>query len=232
LRAGVSRDPSEQPRIGRRLIIYRLDPARPTVFRFSQPVSQARIISNPVIQAGKVAPGKGWSYAYKAELLGAAGQVVETRLVNAHAILFEHDGKRRGAFRFFRGSSDHVALGDEVRIASQQPFFALRLTRASADRDVVAVDVRVSERRPLIAIAAESAFVRFSPDDRERLAAANAFPPALLTREERINLALNQWRPVGPVGVEGRDYVTAVLYEAEQAAEDDEPALGDEEEGG
>lgn len=219
--------------ISRRLIVYRLDGVRPTVFRFSQPVRQTRLVVQPIIAAGAAQPGEGWRYAIRLELLDGAGQVISAQLIYSRTTLYAIDGHRRGPFRFYRGQGELVAPPDETRIASAVPFAAIRLLAGAGDPDVIAMDARVSERRPLIASAAASAFIRFSPDDRARLAAPNAFPPEFLTQDERSNIAINQWRPVGPTGIDGRDYVSKVLYEeAGSPLDSDDPAADAGEVGG
>lgn len=216
----------------RRLIVYRLDRQRPTVFRFTQPVLQARVIVHPVLGPGPARPGEGWTYGFKAELLGIDGEVMATREIYSRAILLAADGAPLGPRRYFRDSEAQVAMGDEVRIAGNEPFASLRLTTLTADPAVRLLDVRVSERRPLITSAAETAFYRYSPDDQARLAAANAFPPVMLTQGERTSIAVNQWRPVGPLGIDGRDHEMGVLYEEmEPATAGDEPATQEDEVG-
>lgn len=205
--------------IARRLIVYQLDKVRPTVFRFTQPLTLARIVAQPVLHSGTALPGRSWTYTIKADLLGDDGTVLAVRQITSRALLIDSTGRRIGRRQFFRGSSDEIALGDEVRIGFAQPFAAMRLTVVETDPSIKAINVRLSERRPLIASAAESAFRRLSPDDQLRLAEPNAFPPALLTPAESTAIAINQWRPVGPLGIEGRDHVMAVLYEEEAPAD-------------
>jgi hypothetical protein len=221
----------EGAKITRRLIIYRLDAIRPTTFRFTQPVRQARIITHPILTAGSAGNGESWAYAVRAELLDGQGEIIAQREVYSRTTLLRPDGSRRGPYRFYRGSTEIIALSDEVRIAAAQPFSAIRLTAAKLSPDLVAIDVRISERRPLLASAAATAFVRYSPDDQERLASPNAFPPELLTAAERSNIAINQWRPVGPTGIDGRDYRMRVLYEVEGEADEGDELRFDPEDG-
>ena len=202
-------------KISRRVLSYRLDPVRPTVFRFAQPVRQVRLISLPIIAPGQALPGQGWTYGIRAELLDASGKVVATRPLYTFSFLFAKDGHRRGRSQYYRGRNELVGLSNEVRLTAEEPFHAVRLLTGPTDRGVIGVDARIYERRPLIASVAESAFVRFSPGERKRLSRSNAFPTAMLSHDERINIAINQWRPVGPTGIDGRDYNMGVLYENE-----------------
>ncbi len=201
--------------IARRVLSYRLDPNRPTVFLFTQPVRQVRLITLPIIAPGQALPGQGWTYGIRAELLDASGKVVATRPLYTFSFLFGKDGHHRGPWQYYRGRNELVGLSNEVRLTAGEPFSAVRLLTGPTDRGVIGVDARVYERRPLIASAAQSAFVRFSPGERKRLSRSNSFPAEMLTGDERVNIAINQWRPVGPAGIDGRDYNMGVLYETE-----------------
>jgi hypothetical protein len=226
-----TRQSSEDAEITRRIIVYRLDPVRPTTFRFTQPTRQVRLISHPILAAGSAGKGESWAYALQAELLDGQGRVIARREIYSRTTLLRPDGTRRGPLRFYRGSNELIALADEVRIAAAQPFSAIRLTAARLSADLVAVDVRMSERRPLLASAAASAFARYSSGDQARLAAPNGFPSELLTPAERSNIAINQWRPVGPTGIDGRDYRMLVLYEEADTPESSDELRADPEDG-
>jgi hypothetical protein len=202
-----------------RKISYRLANRGTTVFRLSQPVSVARVITFPIVARKSVAAGREWIYGIQVDLLDGSGTVIGTRQVWSRSMLIDRKGKRRGPYRFYRNSDDAIALLDEVRITSPRPFVALRLQALSSDNGVIGIDARVFERKPLIESAAQSAFLRLDPEERARLAAPGAFAPEVLTSEERANIMRNQWRPVGPEGVEGRDYQMNVLYEEKDTGE-------------
>lgn len=221
----------ERATFARRLIVYRLDPARQTTFRFTNPVRLARIIPHPILAAGSAGKGESWTYAVRVELLDGQGGVMARREIHSRTTLLGSDGERRGPRRYYRDSNELIALSDEVRIASTRPFAAIRLTSAGLGHDLVAIDVRLSERRPLLTSSADSAFLRYSLDDKTRLASPNAFPPELLTAAERSNIAINQWRPVGPTGIDGRDYLMRVLYEEKAAPDDSDELRFDPEDG-
>lgn len=201
-------------RVSKRIIEYRLDPAIPTRFTFSQPTQIFRIISNPVMEPGSVSAGESWSYAFQAELIGVDGRVIDKRAIYSRSIRIGANGKKVGAEVFYRNSTDIVGSFDEVRIAAKTPIAAVRLTQASVGPRVKAVDLRVYERRSFVINDPDAAFRRLNAEDQSELAQANAFPVALLTPIERQHIAENQWRPVGPLGIEGRDYRLFVLYQA------------------
>ena len=57
-----------------------------------------------------------------------------------------------------------------------------------------------------------STWLRMSLKNRQKLAHNTAYPPSLLTAEEKRNLLQNQWQVVGPNGIQGRDYHSRTLY--------------------
>ena len=93
-------------------------------------------------------------------------------------------------------------------IESAVPAARVEVEALDTDSAMLGVDLRLYEQQPALA------FRRLSRREQRKLAAANAFPIDMLTREEMSYLARNHWRPVGPQGIEGRDYEAFVLYES------------------
>ncbi len=218
---GSALQAGEGSRIARRLIVYRLDSARPTVFRFTQPTRLVRMFSTPAIEPRAVLAGREWDYGIRAQLLAADGRVMATHDIFSRSTLIGSDGTRLGNVRFYRGINDAIGHPDELRIASGEPAAALVLYAGPSLPRVKAIDVRVYERRGVTAGAALTGFSRLSPGDQARLARANAFPADMLTASEKGSIAINQWRPIGPTGIEGRDYRMLVQYESEQPDPED-----------
>lgn len=53
---------------------------------------------------------------------------------------------------------------------------------------------------------------RLSQGQRQSLARSSVYPPELLSAAEKLNLVRQGWRPIGPQGVAGEDYVSRQLY--------------------
>ncbi len=53
---------------------------------------------------------------------------------------------------------------------------------------------------------------RLSIARREKQARGNVYPSDFLSDEEKINLINNRWRPMGPLGIPGKDYRVRNLY--------------------
>jgi hypothetical protein len=106
-----------------------------------------------------------------------------------------------------------VAGMDDVVIAAPSPVVRAEWRLVAADSKIIGVDIRVYERQPLLASNAVTSFHRRSAEEQAKLAEANAFSPDMLTNDEITNITSNMWRPLGPVGIAGRDYRPMVLYE-------------------
>ncbi|MDQ7089467.1 MAG: hypothetical protein Q9M50_02320 [Methylococcales bacterium] len=69
---------------------------------------------------------------------------------------------------------------------------------------------------------------RLNAEQQKSLAKGNVFPAEMLSEAEaeQINLLKNQWQPLGPVGIEGQEYQSKILYILKDISEDKiEPAV-------
>jgi hypothetical protein len=200
-------------RVSRRLITYRLPPRTSVTFSFSRPLSLFRVLSCVSLASGVKETATGWVYGYQVEMLDANGNVMGKRNIYSRTVVHDREFQEEEKIRFFRGAETAITLDDNALIAAERPVAAIRLSRLASDPGVATIDVRVYERRPFIGSTALAAFRRRSPEEQAELSRANAFPADLLTEAEMSNIAQNQWRPVGPVGIEGNDYKMLVMYE-------------------
>ena len=204
-----------------RALVYRLNPAQPVRFTFSQPVPSVRILSAPLIEPRSWEREPRWIYGYRVTLRGGSGDVI-----NSHEIYSSgsHPQKLEQPLpwtRFFRGSDGAVATQDQAIIESETEIASLEIAPLPSDEGVTAIDVRVYEQRPFLSRSdALAAYRRRSDDEKRDLARTNAFPEEYISDDERANLAMNLWRPIGPVGIAGEDYEVRVMY---QSALDDAP---------
>ncbi len=203
-------------RVSRRLITYRLIPSKPVSFAFSKPVTLFRILSSAALASGENERENGWVYGYRVEMLDSLGKLIGTHDVYSRSVIRDRLNLEEDRIRFYRGESASITLDDNALISSETPVAAVRVTPLPYGQGVVGIDARVYERRPFIGNSALAAFRRRSPEEQAELARANAFPTEFLTEQEMMNIARNQWRPVGPLGIDGRDYRLLVMYESKK----------------
>ncbi len=218
-----------------RTLVYRLKDARTTRFVFSQPSTIARVLSTPAIAEAVWDDGTRWSYGYRVTLRDSGDNMVASHDIYSSAANPANLEEPLNIVRFTRGGTGGIGTQDQAVIASDTPFVAMDIGPLPSDKGVDAVYVRAYERRPFLGgAAALAAYRRRSDDEREVLTRANAFPERFISNAERQNSVINQWRPLGPSGISGRDYDVLVMYKGtlDSEAEDGDDGDGDDGEGG
>jgi hypothetical protein len=200
-------------RVSKRLITYRLKPQTTVTFAFSRPLTLFRVLSCAALEPGVAETESGWAYGYTVETLDSTGKTIAKHEVHSRTVVHDRENQEAEKIRFYRGADAAITLDDNALIASERPVAMVRLSLLPSDPGIIGIDARVYERRPFVGTSALAAFRRRSPEEQAELSHANAFPADLLTPEEMANIARNQWRPIGPVGIEGRDYTMLVMYE-------------------
>jgi hypothetical protein len=162
-------------------------------------------------------PGQRWDYQLVAEFLDSAGEILEQRQYHISANLMEMqrpDGSI-GSGSFYLDSGLNPLSG-EINIINLQglsdKISGLRVKLVQADAAIVDVSLRVFQ--PKLNSQQETAhqWQRLSSQQRQDLARAAVLDPALLQTHEKQNLLRNANQAIGPLGVEGRDYLVRDLY--------------------
>jgi hypothetical protein len=212
-------------RVSKRLIIYRLRDEGSVTFAFSRPLTLFRVLSCATLAPGAADKESSWAYGYRVETIDSKGNIIATHDIHSRTVVRDRENQEMEKIRFFRGTAANITLDDNALITSKTPVAMVRLSRLPSDPGIIGIDARVYERRPFIGSSALADFRRRSPDEKAELSHSNSFPADLLTSEEMSNIARNQWRPIGPVGIEGQDYTMHVMYEQSR------PRTNKEEEG-
>ncbi|UIP07324.1 hypothetical protein LY632_02680 [Erythrobacter sp. SDW2] len=199
--------------IDSRAIVYRLEQDKPVTFVFSQPVDQVRLLAQTAVGRQSRADPAGFVYTLEVRLFSGTGEEVLRQQFSLHSDAPDTVYATGENWRFFRNRPEMVAGMDDVVVAAPSPAVRAEWRLVDADPKILAVDIRVYERQPLLASNAITSFHRRSAEEQAKLAEANAFPPDMLTGEEIANITANMWRPLGPIGIAGRDYRPMVLYE-------------------
>ncbi|WP_427969094.1 hypothetical protein [Altererythrobacter sp.] len=212
--AGARNSTAQDARFATRALVYRLPEQSPLSFTFSQPLTLFKLLIQPAVNADDHGRASGFVYGVKIHMYDATGAEVGAQEVYLHADSPDEVFASGEKWRFFRDRPEMVAGQDEILVESELPFVQADIEVLDEDQGVLGVDLRAYEQRPFLGSQAISAFLRRSKAEKRSLAAANAFPSDMLTQDEMTFLAANHWRPVGPTGIEGRDYQAFVLYEA------------------
>lgn len=209
-------------RIAGRTLAYRLEQDKSMTFVLSQPADEVKILAHVAVSSPPTG-AVGATYTLRLALFDVQGaQVAEYQrtLVSGRGAGVLTDGRAR---RFYRSGEADIWGQDQLVVHSDVPFSRVEVTLQDSDQMVVGVDTRVYERRPVSAGDGRAVFLRRSKEERAALTAFSPFPPEMLSASEIANLASNLWRPLGPIGIEGRDYDALVIYEADNVADEIEP---------
>lgn len=211
-------------RISKRSITFRIPGDTGVTFAFSQPVTKAKILVHPSVDDELRDLDRGFVYGLRMRWIGADGTELGVQEAYLQADSPDDVFESGQVWRFFRTGAELVAEQDSVIVESVQPATWLEVEAFDLDPGIVGIDVRVFEQRAYIGNQPLLIFGRLSDDSKALLTEPNAFPVDMLTEQERLHLGRNFWRPVGPLGIDGRDYTKLVLYEAaiENDASDDE----------
>lgn len=207
-------------KISDRSLAYRVPAGGPLVFAFSQPVELAKIMVHPAVAEKDRAVAQGFVYGLRITWFDAAGEELASYDKYLQAAAPDEVFVSGENWRFFRTRPELIAEQDQVIMESPVPASRLQIEVIDRDPAIIGVDLRLYERRPFLGTNTIASFQRLSKRSKDELAEANAFPADMLTREEKYYLGLNAWRPVGPVGIAGRDYEGLVLYEAKLTPSD------------
>jgi hypothetical protein len=207
---------AQEPPRGVQSPVYRLDGARWTRYPLSSPPRSVRILSNADLRTDAAHdPASTFRYAIDYRMLGASGNILSEGTLHYRARVNLVQDRETGAptSRYALPGLQGVPSSTyaSVLALAETPaaaFIELRL--GDTDDGVGAASVRLAERRIPVG-SLEAAWQRLSPSEQQQLARHHPYPAELLTDAERRNLIDSVWLPVGPVGVEGRDYVRALL---------------------
>ena len=218
--ADAQNSTARDSRISSRALAYRVPDGRPLTFAFSQPVDMAKILVHPAVTEEYRSVAEGFVYGLRFRWIDASGETLAEYEQYLQADAPDQVFASGENWRFFRTRPE--LIGEQDQIITQSPAPASRLQVEVIDQDpgILAIDLRLYERRPFMGANSTATFQRMAEQDRARLAEANAFPADMLTAGERYYLGLNFWRPVGAVGIAGRDYEGLVLYEAKVTPSD------------
>ena len=203
-------------RITKRSVVYRIPADRALSFSFTHPVTQAKILLNPAVGEGARARESGFIYAIRASWIDRNGKIL-----SSHDVFLQADAPdvllaSGDIMRFLDIDDEFVAEQDVLLFETPEPAVRFTVEYLSGDADIRGVDLRLFERRSDRNSQTPNSLLRLSADARELVMAPSALPADVLSDAERLEAVRNQWRAVGPEGVQDRDYRKLTLFEAER----------------
>ncbi|MGD8909269.1 MAG: hypothetical protein PVI92_07960 [Chromatiales bacterium] len=197
-------------------IAYRLDRTRWLEFPLTGHAGKLRIITNAVVNSPLIeSPDIGWLYALNYRLLDGAGRELvsgqffhRTRIRTYRS---EPDGDVVTQYAFLE--SDRVPTDSRAHIMPlTDSATKLMLKVRYMPTPLESISARIYEPIQYTEDKLDTEWNKLTRSQRKWIARGSVYTPNLLLTDERRNLLRNRWKPLGPAGVQGRDYRLDKLF--------------------
>lgn len=211
---------------------YLLQSERWLEFTLSGNNNLIRLLSNATLapeEAG--ATGVIWKYALEYQLLGDNDQIIDSRVYHQRSRLtwYLDDEQKPFTSSFYLDPGLIPSGAGEILLNPDGAHKAKRLRVRLHGHDPLIKDtvLRVYERERVAEQKLDYMWHRLNNQQRTALARGSVYGPDLLREAERHSLMRQRWQPVGPNGVNGRDYLSRIMYSLQsyEGQALDEPVL-------
>ncbi|NOQ34597.1 MAG: hypothetical protein GQ569_01715 [Methylococcaceae bacterium] len=219
-------------------IVYPLNNKDWIAFPIPEGSNKVRMISNAHIAKIKhIPPDSIWRYSLNYQLLAADGSLLEENVYHQRTRLTVYKNVKKGRnfsnfypndkeesyyANFYASDKDIVLDGRVIHLSLHtiKKVASIRVRLNDFQADIKGVAVRVYAPVKISSHRVKKLWGRLSLDEKEALAKGSVFPASLLSEYEKINLLKNQWQPLGPLGIETKDYESKTLYTLKNISED------------
>lgn len=208
---------STRDETGRATISYRLDTDRWTTFTFPEAVDALRILSHAdVTPDSGTTVGDTFRYGIEIEILNASGEVLRSteRFFRTELVIYTdaRDGAQVTARRYSDDPGLPLAVDRLVlKFADLPDATHARFRTFRMDPGLSGVNIRVYRPRPFTRDNTLALWERLALSEKKALSLGYVHGPEDITGPEREAILSNRWIPFGPIGIEGRDYVSRKL---------------------
>lgn len=198
-------------------LVYSIKPKQWLTFNLVEGTQQLKIISNAHIRKPKVLTlDDNWMYTLRYQLLNSDGDVITDKLYHQRSRLTSYRDEYGDMFfgSFYSGHSLTPLDGRLIKFSMNTIAQAttIRISFIQQNHEVEETSIRLYIPAKVSEHRLATMWLRMSDKHKETIAKHSVYPATLLSETEKINLLKHQWKPVGPVGVEGRDYTARTLY--------------------
>ena len=192
--------------------VFQVDAARPLIFPISRDDTFARVVCHADIDALQKEKVRENPFVIMVEALDANGRLLKSIPYTFKAALSQEQMDPQSQVFFYEDSPDVPTLRHviEINLKSIKPK-TLRLKLVSKDPLIKSVWATVLEPNTQADRTLLSSWYRLPESYQLSLSRGGVFPASSLNNTQRENLIHNRGRPIGPWGVEGRDYVQNIL---------------------
>ena len=187
-------------------------------FRLDGNGSSLHVVSNASVQFAQESGNETvWWYAFHYQLLDGDGEVLREGEYYHRTHITRYREPRRGRMvtRSFLLDPQRVPTDGRRMVVPVLPAdrpVRLRLRVSHADPGLLDVMFRVYEQETLAEHKLDYGWQRLSEPGKQALARGSVYGPEHLRPTEQQNLLRARWRPLGPVGIKGNDYLARKIY--------------------
>jgi len=202
-------------------LVYQLKANNWLVFSIPENTDKLRVISNLNVKPFLVEPDieQRWQYAIHYQLLDNQNKVLIDKRYYHSTFLTKYQEKQEKQEKKF--NTNYYAANNLIpldgRLAAlnfEQLSKAVKIKVKLEVLEPQAVDasIRIYVPSKIAEHRIGTLWLRMNVKERGALAKGSVYPESLLTETEKFNLLRHQWSPIGPQGVNDRDYFARVLY--------------------
>lgn len=199
-------------------IAYQLDKERWLEFPVSGQDHRFKVVSNANLKADLGAqPATEWLYALRYQLTASTGQVLQEGIYYHRTTVtwYQLPNNPQPVTAAFYPDPPLVPADGRLLMIDASDIHSiasLRLQLAESAPGIESVMVRAYSREHLFDPPGSYRWQRVVRRLRENLAEASVYGPDLLRSSEQKQLLRQRWSPLGPLGIEGRDYHRQRFY--------------------
>ena len=187
-------------------------------FQLSGNGNNVHIVSNGRVQHARASAGDSvWWYAFQYQLLDSDGKLLREGEYHHRTHITRYQEPRHGRMvtRTFLLDPRYVPTDGRrmvVPVMQADRPAQLRLRVSHSDPALLDIMFRVYEKEALAEHKLDYRWQRLSEPGKQALARGNVYGPEHLRPMEQQHLLRARWRPLGPAGISGNNYLTRKIY--------------------
>ncbi len=207
-------------------LAYILDNQQWLSYSLQKGEDRVRIMTNAVLDKDfQVAATDRFMYSINYEVLDEAGGVIRSgRFYNRTGQKIFQDmqtGQQYVASRLYPAKANPVDTRiHQINLRGLKNAAKIRFKKGDFTYPVQQILLRAYQKRNIAERKLDYAWQRLGEEQRQQLARASVYDANILNAEEQRQLLINQWAPLGPLGVAGDNYITQKLYVVREVEND------------
>jgi len=207
-------------------IAYILDDQQWLSYALQPGEDRVRVMSNVVLENRyKVADEDRFLYSIDYEVLDDKENVIKSGL-------FYHRGAQK-VYRDEVSAQEYVSTSlypaeanpadsriHLINLRGLKAATTVRFRRTAIQFPIKQIVLRAYQKKNISDRKLDYAWQRMGDERREQLAKVSVYDSSIINENEQRQLLKNQWAPLGPLGVEGEDYVIQKLYVVREVEND------------